>query len=149
MQQRHRKTKALQGWRSRSELKHLCSQLRSRVFTKELLRSVKKLHESTSDVSIDGVLEMLANIPLFSRLKKQELLLLCQAAAVVRFAVGKTVVKQGEQGSTFYLILRGETDVLVQKPGESEASTVGQIKEGGYFGERALLTKVWVAYQHC
>lgn len=54
------------------------------------------------------------------------------------FRAGDIIIRQGEVGETFYLIRRGSVDVLVDegKPGEFTK----MLKEGDFFGEKALLT---------
>ncbi|MBM4069147.1 MAG: ATP-binding cassette domain-containing protein [Planctomycetes bacterium] len=54
------------------------------------------------------------------------------------FQPGANIIRQGEAGDRFYLIRRGLVDVIVDegKPGEFRKI----LKEGDFFGEKALLT---------
>ena len=54
------------------------------------------------------------------------------------FKKGDYIVRQGEYGETFYIILEGEVDVTERtddKPSETFIRTIGR---GSYFGEKAL-----------
>ena len=49
-----------------------------------------------------------------------------------------SIIRQGEVGDKFYILLDGKADVLVQQPGGTEI-LVNQLKAGQYFGEMALM----------
>merc|ERR1712232_1489149 len=55
------------------------------------------------------------------------------------FAPGAFVIKQGDQGSTFYLVEEGELVVLKSNGPGQEPQQVLEYKRGDYFGELALL----------
>ncbi len=54
------------------------------------------------------------------------------------FQPGATIVRQGEVGDKFYILLDGKADVYLSEPGGSQVY-VNQLKRGEYFGEMALL----------
>ncbi|HEY8504027.1 MAG TPA: ATP-binding cassette domain-containing protein [Gemmataceae bacterium] len=54
-------------------------------------------------------------------------------------APGAAIVRQGEEGDKFYLVRRGEVDVIVGE-GTPQRRVVNTLREGDYFGERALMT---------
>ena len=54
------------------------------------------------------------------------------------FPPGATIIQQGAIGNAFFIILDGEADVIVQKPGGAEA-VLNHLRSGQYFGEMALL----------
>jgi ABC-type lipoprotein export system ATPase subunit/CRP-like cAMP-binding protein len=54
------------------------------------------------------------------------------------FQPNSSIVRQGETGDKFYIILNGRADVYISQAGGSEVM-VNQLKRGQYFGEMALL----------
>jgi CRP-like cAMP-binding protein len=76
--------------------------------------------------------EVLAKLPLFSRVPKRRLRKIAQAAQFAEFAPGDTVVSTGAPADSFYVILSGEAKAI-RKPA---ARTLGT---GDYFGEMGLL----------
>ncbi|MDQ3005359.1 MAG: cyclic nucleotide-binding domain-containing protein [Chloroflexota bacterium] len=54
------------------------------------------------------------------------------------FQPNSAIIRQGEKGDMFYILLNGKADVYLNMPGGSEL-LVNHIKPGQYFGEMALL----------
>ncbi len=56
------------------------------------------------------------------------------------FASGATIVRQGETGDKFYILLDGQVDIVIERPSGAPV-LVNQLSRGEYFGEMALLGK--------
>ena len=56
----------------------------------------------------------------------------------VLYSEGQTILKQGDIGDTFYLLLEGQVDILVRGEEGGEV-LVNQLARGNYFGEMALM----------
>jgi ABC-type lipoprotein export system ATPase subunit len=55
------------------------------------------------------------------------------------FQPDSAIIRQGERGDKFYILLDGKADVYINMPGGSELK-VNQLEPGQYFGEMALLS---------
>jgi len=56
----------------------------------------------------------------------------------VLYEAGRDIIKQGDVGSSFYVLLDGNVDILV-KDEHHEERLVNQLSNGSYFGEMALM----------
>ncbi|XP_039966782.1 cAMP-dependent protein kinase type I regulatory subunit isoform X4 [Bactrocera neohumeralis] len=84
--------------------------------------------------------EFLSRVSILESLDKWERLTVADALEPVQFEDGETIVKQGEPGDDFYIILDG-TAVVLQRRAEQgdEPAEVGRLGPSDYFGEIALL----------
>jgi CRP-like cAMP-binding protein len=73
-------------------------------------------------------------VPLFAGLPPRHLKRVGDLTEEVRFMEGATVVRQGDAGDTFYVILEGEAKVA----GPS-GRVVNRLRPGEFFGEISLL----------
>ncbi|MFO0599066.1 MAG: cyclic nucleotide-binding domain-containing protein [Myxococcaceae bacterium] len=55
---------------------------------------------------------------------------------------GTNVITMGETGHEFFLIARGQVDVLIKPPGAEEEKKVATLADGEHFGEIALLRNI-------
>jgi CRP-like cAMP-binding protein len=83
----------------------------------------------------DKKLDYLGKVKMFSSLNKKELGLVSRATEVVNVPAGAEIVKEGQVGHEFFLIVKGQASV---KRGARKVATLGP---GSYFGEMALLDK--------
>src|ERR1022692_3152865 len=85
-----------------------------------------------SDVMGRGWADVLAEIPLFAGLSKRHLNKIAGLAKTRRYARFTSIVREGERGDSFYVILDGT--VLVKPSGKRTV----RLKAGDWFGEMAL-----------
>ncbi len=78
------------------------------------------------------VLGMLRKVPIFSSLSDREVKGLAKSALGRSYPEGSTVVKQGEVGIGFYLILDGQVEV------RRKGRRLATLGPGNFFGEMAL-----------
>ncbi|OHS99381.1 cAMP-dependent protein kinase regulatory subunit [Tritrichomonas foetus] len=81
---------------------------------------------------------LLKNVPFLKVLQDYEILLVADALCPVNPSKGEEVVKQGDDGDEFYIILQGECIVSKAENG-GEPKEVGRLRSGDYFGELALM----------
>ena len=82
---------------------------------------------------------LLRNVPFLKVLQDYEILLVADALQPVNPAKGEVIVKQGDTGDEFFIILEGECVVTKKEEGDDEAKEVGKLRSGSYFGELALM----------
>lgn len=81
-----------------------------------------------------SLFDLARGFELFSSLHADELELLLSCSAIRHFAAGAHVVRQGDRGSSLFMIVAGEVSV---RAGGQEITRLGS---GQFFGEMALLT---------
>jgi CRP-like cAMP-binding protein len=80
-------------------------------------------------------IESLQKVPLFSGLSKSALNRLAKFARARNYKAGAEIVKEGDAGVGFFLIMSGKVEVV---RGGKKLSTLGA---GQYFGEMSLLDR--------
>ncbi len=80
--------------------------------------------------------DVLANMPLFSRLTERELLRVMQAVEVREYKDGGVVIREGDKGDELFIVLEGKVRVA---RGEQVLAHLGQ---GEHVGEMALIRSV-------
>jgi CRP-like cAMP-binding protein len=84
----------------------------------------------------DAKVELIRNVPLFSRLSRKGLQDVASIADEIDFSAGKVLTKQGDRGREFLVILEGAAEV------EQDGKRINTLGEGDFFGEIALVTKL-------
>jgi len=77
--------------------------------------------------------EVLASVPLFSGLGKKDLERLAGAGREVTFEAGKKILREGEPGLAFLLVLNGKVEV------RKKGRVVATLGKGRFFGEMTVL----------
>jgi CRP-like cAMP-binding protein len=78
-------------------------------------------------------LATLADVPMFSGLPKRHLRRIAKLARIRRFAPGSAIVRAGDSGRAFYVVLDGNAKVV------RGGRTARSLATGDYFGEMALV----------
>ena len=58
------------------------------------------------------------------------------------FEDGETIVRQGEPGEDFYIIVDGTAVVLQQRSEGEEPSEVGRLGPSDYFGKKEIIVRL-------
>ncbi|HEU4597600.1 MAG TPA: mechanosensitive ion channel family protein [Pyrinomonadaceae bacterium] len=82
--------------------------------------------------------ERLSAVDIFSPLTSDELSMLALNSAGRVFAPGETIIREGDPGSSMFIVHRGSVDVRVDNNGQR--MTIKTLQEGDFFGEMALFT---------
>lgn len=83
--------------------------------------------------------ELLARVPLFAGLSGDDLARLATALTPRTVLAGAEIIRQGERGTSLYLIARGVVAVLIARPGAA-LERIAALHAGEFFGEMALLS---------
>ncbi|MDB6108823.1 MAG: MscS Mechanosensitive ion channel [Pedosphaera sp.] len=81
---------------------------------------------------------MLRQQPLFKCLNDNQLDALLPRGRVVHFGTGETLIQQGDQGESMFILVNGEANVVVKR--NDSPMHVASLSSGDCFGEMSLLT---------
>jgi len=93
-------------------------------------------HENAAGLAKESekaLLEKLHSVPLFSGLKEKQLKSILASGKQQSYAEGRVIVREGEAGLGFYLILEGGVEV------KRKGRAVAKLGSGNFFGEMSLL----------
>lgn len=82
---------------------------------------------------------ILQSVPLLAKLPENKLVKLSSVMRVQSFSDGQYIIRQGEEGSRFYIINEGEVRCTRMAPGGKEEELI-RLTAQEFFGERALIT---------
>lgn len=88
--------------------------------------------------SSEDTIALLHRVPVFSTLSPEELDRVAQVAVRRRFEPGEVVFKEGDEGSTCYVVRSGRARAVREHP-DGRSITLAQFGPGDIFGEMAML----------
>ncbi len=91
-------------------------------------------------MSLNEEVDLLRQIPLFSKIDPSKLKLLAFTSERLTFGSGQDLFLQGDVGDTAYIIIDGEAEVLVNSP--SGPLSVAKLGKNDLVGEIAILIDV-------
>jgi hypothetical protein len=84
--------------------------------------------------------ELLARVPFFKGLDPADFQQVVNALVPRTVLAGEEIIRQGEKGTSLFLIARGVVGVIVARPGKPP-KRVASLHAGEFFGEMALLSQ--------
>ena len=90
-------------------------------------------------VEVEDIVRSLSKIEIFHPLSQEELASVASNLREQIFASGEVLVRQGEEGDTFYILRDGKVAVSVNDA-EGRSTVVAHLGKGQVFGEMSLLT---------
>jgi len=93
--------------------------------------------DSDDGVDLEAMLDDLALSPLFAALDRTSMRAVIDDMPMHEYAPGDAIVRQGEVGTSLYVLVDGECAVFQDGPPRVE---MNRMKEGAFFGEIALMT---------
>jgi small-conductance mechanosensitive channel/CRP-like cAMP-binding protein len=100
------------------------------------IRTVIMKPPASTDVDPELVEQALRRVSIFADLPVEQRLQIAGVSHRGVYGAGESVVRQGAEGCSMFVLLSGEVAVLID-PGARE---VARIPSGGFFGEMSLLT---------
>jgi CRP-like cAMP-binding protein len=83
----------------------------------------------------DPRLDALSRVPLFSHCTRKELEFIARKGDEIEVAAGKTLIRQGRPGDTFYVQLEGTSEVVI------DGKKRRVMNPGDFFGEISMLDR--------
>ena len=114
------------------------------MYTSKIPRDVEGAELQLAAALVAIVQDTLSSMPLMKGLSKEQLASVAKAMESVSYPEGEAICRQGARGDFFYIIEHGKVRVVstsakVTGEAEGEASEIGVLGAGKYFGELALL----------
>ncbi len=92
----------------------------------------------TMSLRSEETIALLHRVPVFSTLSSEELEHVAQVAVPRRFEAGEVVFKEGDEGSTCYVVRSGRARAVREHP-DGRSITLAHFGPGDIFGEMAML----------
>jgi small-conductance mechanosensitive channel/CRP-like cAMP-binding protein len=106
------------------------------VFIHEVVEKTKALEE----MNRRRIEDLLRRVSIFEPLDDEAIRSLASSGRLWRFGRGESIVKQGEIGSSLFIVLEGTCEVNIRLASDGKVVTVGHLHAGDFFGEKSLLT---------
>ncbi|MCE9582569.1 MAG: mechanosensitive ion channel family protein [Planctomycetes bacterium] len=97
------------------------------------------LKREKPEVRPEEIVALLRRVDILAALKDDEQRMLADDLTSQLFAKNEIICRQGDEGSTFYIIKSGKVSVRVKQMDSAETE-VAQLGPGAFFGEMSLLT---------
>lgn len=109
---------------------------------------VETRDEETVKSFVEKQRSNLRNIPYFTNMLESDFESLLSKASLLTFDSGSIIMREGNNGRTFYIIVEGEVEICQKTSFEDPLTTpptylgtvINRFVKGEYFGERALIT---------
>jgi small-conductance mechanosensitive channel/CRP-like cAMP-binding protein len=98
-----------------------------------------QVKETTQEEERARCVDMLKQVDFLSSLGVQDFNALADGMRATIYAAGEEVVREGEEGSEFFMVLDGELEVT-KAAEDKRPVVVGTLRNGAFFGEMSLLT---------
>ncbi|XP_051897493.1 cGMP-dependent protein kinase 2 [Pristis pectinata] len=83
----------------------------------------------------------LSSVSLLKDLPEEKLSKIVDCLEVDYYDKGDYIIREGEQGSTFFIIAKGKVRVTQSREGGEEPQEIKKLRAGEYFGEKALISE--------
>lgn len=84
--------------------------------------------------------QFMRTIPFFDGFSEDDLYQTAEMSSWLKFTQGETIVREGDVGSTFWILLKGSVNVVKVVPGDPAPYPLAVIPQGECFGEMSLIS---------
>ncbi|RQM28016.1 hypothetical protein B5M09_009822 [Aphanomyces astaci] len=101
--------------------------------------SFRKILATTASTMQLSRVQFLQNVELLQRLSHNQLQKVAAALKLEQFSDGSYIIKQGEEGHTFYIVVEGTVQCTTSATHDGVEKPLMTLTKGQYFGEMALM----------
>ncbi|XP_072289766.1 cGMP-dependent protein kinase 2-like [Eucyclogobius newberryi] len=113
----------------------------NKVKTWTLDREVfQNIMRRTAETRQDQHRDFLRSVSILSELPEEKLSKMVDCLDVEFYNRGEFIIREGEEGSTFYIIAQGKVAVTQSTEGGRSPQLINTLQMGDYFGEKALIS---------
>uniref|UniRef100_A0A8B9RIZ4 cGMP-dependent protein kinase n=1 Tax=Astyanax mexicanus TaxID=7994 RepID=A0A8B9RIZ4_ASTMX len=123
----HRRLKAKEGVSAEPTSGHFCKEHRTQHVSIERTRILFNI--------------FFCSVSLLKDLPEEKLAKIVDCLEIDYFDKGEYIIREGEEGNTFFIIAKGEVSVTQSTEGYSEPLEIKILGVGDYFGEKALISE--------
>ncbi len=103
-------------------------------YSKDASLEDMEVHDSANAEALEEMLPLLSQFDFFRHLEEKKILKVAQYFKVTQFATGDILLRKGDRGANFFIIVKGSVHVL-----NKVGITITTLKQGDVFGEMSLI----------
>ncbi|XP_046884861.1 cGMP-dependent protein kinase 2 [Hypomesus transpacificus] len=104
-------------------------------------QTFQKIMMRTTQARQEEYFSFLRSVSLLRDLPEEKLAKIVDCLEVDYFDKGEYIIREGEEGNTFFIIAKGEVSVTQSTEGYLEPQEIKTLGVGDYFGEKALISE--------
>jgi hypothetical protein len=115
------------------------------AFADELMSLVDSLFQEAPDAAPAGAKapttgSQIVVSPLFRDFAVDEMVAVIHGLKLLSFERGEVILREGERGGSLYTLTSGRVRAFRKDPASGRQASIGDLKEGAFFGEMSILT---------
>uniref|UniRef100_A0A8C9RLV7 cGMP-dependent protein kinase n=1 Tax=Scleropages formosus TaxID=113540 RepID=A0A8C9RLV7_SCLFO len=113
------------------------SKVKTWALDREVFQNIMRINAQTRQ---EQYRSFLRSVSLLANLPEEKLNKIVDCLEVEYYDKGDYIIREGEEGSTFYVIAKGKIKVTQSSEEHEEPQTIKILQKGDYFGEKALIS---------
>ncbi|XP_018100594.1 protein kinase cGMP-dependent 2 L homeolog isoform X2 [Xenopus laevis] len=111
--------------------------VRTWALDREVFQNIMR---KTAQSKHEEYLRFLKSVSLLKKLPDHKLMKIADCLELEYYETGDYIIREGEEGSTFFIIAKGKVKVTQSAEGYEEPQYIKLLEKGDYFGEKALIS---------